>query len=133
MGQLRPAGQLPLCAKARRGYRCLEESPGQWQGRMQWETWGKDQSGRHTLRVACEGRGGFWSNGGTVTKIAALSIRRLLWDLLWDWGNSRNVLPIFVPSRQTCSQGQGRCAVRCLEHLLGRWEPHSDSCLSAYR
>ncbi|XP_052667702.1 guanine nucleotide exchange factor for Rab-3A isoform X8 [Harpia harpyja] len=31
MGQLRPAGQLPLCAKARRGYRCLEESPGQWQ------------------------------------------------------------------------------------------------------
>lgn len=99
-----------LWAKARRGYRCLEESPGPWQGRMQWEKWGKDRSGRHTLRVACEGRGGFWSDGGTVTKIAALSIRRWLWDLLWDWGNSRNVLPILFPA--------GRHAPRDRDNVL---------------
>lgn len=135
MGQLRPGGELPLCAKARRGYHRLEESPGQWQGKAQWETWGKDPCGKHTLRVAGEGRGSFWSNGGTVAKIAVLSIQRWLWDPLWDRGDSRSVLP-FLSQQVDVPQGQGKRAVHSLGHFLGRWEPRSavsGSCLSACR
>lgn len=97
--------------------------------------WGKDPSGKYTLRVACEGSGSFGSDGGTVTEIAALSVQRWLWDPLWAWSNSRRVLP-FLSQWVDMPQGQGQWAAHSLEHFLGRWEPHcavSSSCLSAFR